>query len=217
MNSEQGTELIELAKQRKLTLTVGHVFRFNNAVNFVRNSLKKGDFGRPYMLKLVWTNLEPVYPERDVIFDLAPHPFDMVEFLFGRNIEEVSCIGQCYRQKHIEVAFINAKLDNILIDIEVSWVTPKKERSLVMVCSEATVFVDCTRQRITIYNNEKAAYQEVDLVPNNTIQDELREFLRCTESRGISIVDAEVGLNTIKVLEKTKLAMESGTVIKVGV
>ena len=215
MEGSQGRELIELAREKKLNLSVGHIFRFNNAINFVKNVLEHGDLGTPYLLKLSWTNIEPVYPKRDVIFDLAPHPFDIVDFLFGKNVDEVFCISQKYRQDEVEAAFINSKLNDALINIEVSWVTPKKERNLVLVGSKATAFVECTRQKVTLYENDKNAYHEVDLVPNNTLQDELREFVRCVESRGTSVADAEVGAKIVKVLEAAKLSMEAGKAVKI--
>lgn len=214
MASPQGKELIELAKGKNLNLSVGHIFRFNNAVNYIRNCLRRGDFGEPYMLKLTWSNLEPIFDNRDVLFDLAAHPFDMADFLFGKEIDTISCIGQGFRQDKAEAAFINARMGKTLIDIEVSWVTPKKERLMVLVGSKATAFVECTRQKITIYENDKKSYHDVDLVPNNTIQEELREFMKCTESRGISTADADVGVKIVKLLEAAQTSMESGKTVK---
>lgn len=214
MESSQGNELIEIAKENRLNLSVGHIFRFNNAVNFVRNSLRRGEIGEPYLLKLSWTNLEPVYNERDVVFDLAPHPFDIIDFLFEKGVDEIHCIGQKYRQDHVEAAFISSRMNSTLINVEVSWVTPKKERNMVIVGSSGTAFVECTRQKVLYYENANKRYYEVDLVPNNTLQDELREFIKCTERRGISIADAEVGVKIVQQLEAAKLSMEKGEPVK---
>ncbi len=214
MEAHQGAELIEIAKKRSLNISVGHIFRFNNAVNYVRNCLNAGDFGEPYVLKLSWTNLEPIYPDRDVLFDLAAHPFDIADYLFSVAPDEIACFGQGYRQGQVEAAFINSHIGKTLLNIEVSWVTPKKERSLVLVGSKATVFVECARQKVTIYDNEAAAYRDVDLAPNNTLSDEILEFVRCAENRGTSTADAEVGVKIVKLLECAKLSITSGKIVK---
>ncbi|MBI2675139.1 MAG: Gfo/Idh/MocA family oxidoreductase [Candidatus Aenigmarchaeota archaeon] len=214
LKSEEGQGLIRLANERKLHLSVGHIFRFNNAVNFIRNSFIKGDIGTPYLLKLNWSNLEPIYADRDVIFDLAPHPFDIVNYIFNALPDEISCVGGSYRQqKHAEAAFIICRLNSTLVNIEVSWLTPRKQREVVFVGSRKTIFADCARQKVSVYDNEQNSYYDVDIIPNNTLQDELREFIRCSESRGFSVADAEVGLKIVRLLEISEESMKKKKMI----
>ena len=216
MNSADGKTLIALAKEKDAHIAVGHVFRFNNAINFIREGLKKGEFGEPYLLKLSWTNLEPPYADRDVIFDLTPHPFDIVDYFFGQNPDEISAVGGAYRQgKHLESAFINCRVKDSIIHIEVSWITPKKTRELVLVGSKKTVFADCVGQHVSIYDNKKKTYYDVGIVANNTIQDELRNFIHCSNNRHVSVAGAEVGIKVIRLLELVEESIKKKKTIHV--
>ncbi len=198
---EEGRDLIKTALRNEVALVVGHVFRFNCAVNKIRDMLKRKEFGEIFMAKLKWTNLEPVFHDRDVIFDLAPHPFDLVDYLFGKTPDEISCIGNSFRQKKVlEAAFINARIEDVLVSIELSWITPKKERSLVLVGSKKSAFVDLGQQKITLYDNATNVFSELDIVANNTIQDELLGFIHSAQNKTESIADAEVGLKSIQMI-----------------
>jgi len=208
MTDPQGRELIKLAKEKQLTLAVGHIFRFNNAINFIKNRIDI--FGKPRIVKLAWTNVEPIYNDRDILYDLATHPYDILLYLFDMEISNVFCIAQKWRQEQPESAFINFMMNGVLVDIEVSWVTPRKTRSLTIVGSDATAFVDCVKQTVNIYHNETKSIEPIDIVPNNTIQDELRAFINCVETRGTSVADAEVGMKVVRLLEASKQSMETG-------
>jgi predicted dehydrogenase len=80
LSSREGQELVDLASDRNLTLSVGHIYRFNNALLEMRRLMSQRFFGRPYLMNFVWMNLEQPFPDRDVIVDLAPHFFDMFNF-----------------------------------------------------------------------------------------------------------------------------------------
>ena len=55
----EGKELVELAQKKGLTLSVGHIFRFNNALAEVKRLIKEEKFfGRLFLMELTWTNLE---------------------------------------------------------------------------------------------------------------------------------------------------------------
>lgn len=63
LNSKEGRELVELAQKKKLTLSVGHIFRFNNALHEVRRLIKEENyFGKLYLIECNWLNLEKAFP-----------------------------------------------------------------------------------------------------------------------------------------------------------
>lgn len=206
LNYEDAADLVRIAKDNGLVLTVGHIFRFNKALEKMKELLEENGLGDDiYIIRLSWTNLERVW-DRDIIFDLAPHPFDIVNYLFGKNPEIVSSIGEPFRKKTgEEAAFINAKLGKTLVNLELSWLTPEKVRRLVVVGSEKTAFVECVKQKIKIYDYETKEETDIPITPNNTIQDELRHFLDCVKSnRGKSINDGEIGAEIVRILENAK-------------
>ena len=77
LTSKEGRELVELAQKKKLTLSVGHIFRFNAALTEIKRLIDERYFGKIFLMELNWLNLEKAFPDRDVLFDLAPHMFDI--------------------------------------------------------------------------------------------------------------------------------------------
>src|SRR3989344_2264670 len=113
LKAEQAQELIDIAKEKNLTLMTGHVHRYNNAIRKIKQMIDKKEFGKIYTIKMRWVNMEPLYPDRDVIFDLAPHPYDLINFFFNEDPDEVSCAGGAYRRREgAEAVSINCKLDD---------------------------------------------------------------------------------------------------------
>src|SRR5579862_2180321 len=55
----QAQELVDLARQQKLILMVGHVFLFNPGIIKVKELVDKGELGRLYCVQAVRTNLGP--------------------------------------------------------------------------------------------------------------------------------------------------------------
>jgi UDP-N-acetylglucosamine 3-dehydrogenase len=184
----------------------GHIYRFNNAVNRVKQLLQENYFGETYLTKFTWTNQEPLYRDRDIISDLAPHPFDIMEYLFGGRIDEVSCVGNSYRQRDlVEAAFINCRSGRILVNMELSWLTPWKQRSLDLVGSDRSVRVDCLSQKIDVYHDGKVESMPVE--QNNTIRDELKNFLECITNGKRSTADGESAVMAIRMVEMTRKSL----------
>jgi UDP-N-acetylglucosamine 3-dehydrogenase len=218
MRIEQGRELIDFAKDNGSTLAVGHIFRFNNAINKVKEMIENYELGEIRIVKLKWANVEPLFEDRDVIFDLAPHPFDIINHLFKRNPDEVSCSGNAYRRsksKGVEAVFINCMLGEIVINIELSWLTPPKTRSLVVVGSNKSVLVNCTAQTIEVVEDDKS--YDLEIIPNNTIRTELQSFLSCIDDKSKkNVSDGEVGLDIVKMIEICQKSLNEKRVLKFG-
>lgn len=202
MSSHQAVDLITTSKSKNLILSVGHVYRFNNAINKVKNIIP--ELGDIRLIKFNWTNLEPIFKDRDILYDLAPHTFDIINYLFGKEPKILSCVETGYRTTNPEMVFINGIMDKSLVSIELSWITPPKTRRMTIVGSNKTIEVDCADQVITIIEPHKNQYR-YNIKSNNTISDELLTFIGCIEDKTkINIADGFSGLFTIKEIEKCR-------------
>ena len=208
MTVRQAEYEVRLAREKRLLLATGHIYRFNNAVSAIKKLLQSGSFGDIYVAKFAWTNMEPVYKDRDIISDLAPHPFDIMEDLFGRSADEVSCVGNSYRQRDLaEAAFINCRSGRILVSVELSWVTPWKRRTLRLVGSRASAMVDLLSQKVDMYQEGRTEPCPVPIEQNNTIRDELKHFLDCIANGTRSLADGESAIRAIRMVEITRKAL----------
>ena len=204
LDYKKALELVALAKEKGLVLAVGHLYRFNNAVRKLKEMVDAGGFGEVYSVKMVWTNLEPVFPDRGILFDLAIHPLDIINYVFGKSPDKAYCMARGFRQKNEEVAFVNGSLGKKLINLELSWITPNKVRDLVLVGSQKTAFVRLVEQKMTIRDNETGDDDEVGIEESNTIRSELEDFLDCIKNKKEPVANGMVGAQIIKDVENMK-------------
>lgn len=217
LTSAEGKELVTLAQKKKLTLSVGHIFRFNNALAEVRRLIKEEKFfGKLFLMEQNWTNLEKAFPDRDVLFDLAPHMFDMQNYLFDHWPIEVSCVGGPFRRREgEETAYIISKFqDGAIALTNISWLVPRKTRQVVLVGENRSAVIDAVGQEVTIY--ESGYTYKLHIERNNTIRDELVHFVKSirdpqTETKN----SGSVGVKTVELIEAAKKSMTDRKAIKV--
>jgi len=212
INSTEADKIIRLAEKNGLVLLVGHIFRFNNAIQKLKEIIQNKQLGKIYTINIVWSNLEPVFLDRDILFDLGVHPLDIIDNIFGKTPKNISCIKEGFRQNNAEFAQINFSLDgfdkkNTFVNIDLSWLNPIRRRRIEIVGSEKTVIVDCVMQKIELIDNSSDVSEQIPIIPNNTIKDELRFFLEYVKSRK-SIPDnapnGKVAKRIIETIEKAK-------------
>lgn len=215
--SKEGRELVELAQRKGLMLSVGHIFRFNNALAEVRRLIKEEKFfGKLFLMELNWVNLEKPFADRDVLLDLAPHMFDIQNYLLGQWPEEVSCTGGPFRRRDgEETAYIISKFKDGMIALSnVSWLVPKKTRQVMLVGETRSALVDAVAQEVTVF--ESGYTYKLGIERNNTIRDELMHFVKSvadpmTETRN----SGTIGVRTVELIEAAKLSIKEKKTIKV--
>jgi predicted dehydrogenase len=217
LTSKEGKELVALAKKKGLTLSVGHIFRFNNALAEVRRLIKEEKFfGKLFLMEMNWVNLEKAFPDRDVLFDLAPHMFDIQNYLLDQWPDEVTCVGGPFRRSEgEETAYVVSKFkDGMVAMANISWLVPRKTRQIMLVGESRSALIDAVAQEVTVY--ESGYTYRLGLERNNTIRDELVHFIKSisdpmTETRN----SGEVGVRTVELIEAAKKSMREGKAVKV--
>jgi len=206
LDSKQGWELVEIAESKNLTLSVGHIFRFNNAIAEAKRLLKQKFLGKLFLMEFSWVNLEKPFTDRDVIVDLAPHMFDMMNFLTDAWPVEISAVATEHRGKVYETADIHAKFaDGTLANAKLSWVIPKKTRQVSLIGESRSMFIDAVGQEITVF--ESGYTYKLGIERNNTIRD---EFLHFIDSIGKPMAETKnsgaIGVRTVELIEAAKRA-----------
>jgi UDP-N-acetylglucosamine 3-dehydrogenase len=215
LTSSEAYELYDLAKAKDLVISVGHIYRFNNALKKVRNLIKDGYFGDIYYLKLQWTTLCPSPEGRDILTDLAPHPFDIINYLLHEWPSKILCKAKTYRRKELEeVAYCIAELGNgVMAHIELSWLLPGKIREVKVMGSKRCAKIDCLRQVIKVVEDGESYDLPVDV--NNTIKDELEHFIACIGNGKSGKPKCEnrngglLGANVVRLLEIARRSIKT--------
>lgn len=211
LSSREAFKLARHAEKKGRVLLVGHIYRFNNAINKVKEMIEDGTLGEPYYMDLRWTTYMQPPDHRDVIFDLAPHPIDIVNHLLEEWPQKVSMEARSYQRKTMgleETAFITANLPNEQIaTISMSWIQPgPKRREVMLVGSKATVYIDTLLQRIHLYNNGTEG-REIQLEINNTIATEINHFVDAIINDNPPTNSSLIGSMTVLVVESMKKSL----------
>lgn len=135
--SGDALELAALAKAKGLVLMVGHVFLFNGGIIKLRELIANKELGCIHYLDAVRTNLGPVRGDVNALYDLGTHDLSIFNYLLSSMPASVSAHGSCISQKAIEdVCFATVQYaDGTLAHLHVSWLNPRKVRTLTVVGS----------------------------------------------------------------------------------
>jgi len=198
----QAYELVEIATAENLILQVGHIYRFANAIRKTKELYEKNYFGDVYYFNLTWTHLMPYMENVDILWDLLPHPLDILNFITKKWPVEFVGVGRAFRRSKLnEVSSLQAIFDNgIFANIHLSWLSPIRRRILEIVGSKRTALVECVKQEIRIFEGNEEKFLEIEV--NNTIRDEALNFIRAIETGKNNFNSSIVGARNVEMTEK---------------
>ena len=205
LSSSESYELVGLASAKGLVMQVGHIFRFNKALQVATEMLKRKEIGKVFYIRIQWTD-QGLFPDRDIIFDLGPHPVDILNQLLGAWPTRVSGVGRAYRnsRSHNEVAYVFAEFsDDVFAHIELSWLHPRKVREVSILGAEGSLIVNCLNQRLTRHVMDKI--DEIPVTPSNTMACEIEHFVNRI-AREDTAVDL-TGPRTVETLETIRASL----------
>lgn len=153
---EGGRLMIEKARSINRQLMVGHIVRFNPAMQQLKQRLQNGEIGR--FFQIFCRRVGP-FPARirdfGVAIDLAPHDIDLMRFLTGMEPIRVFCeTGQRINTKSEDLLLGLLRFpDGVTGALEINWLTPTKVRDVVVLGERGMFRVDDLTQDIYFYEN----------------------------------------------------------------
>jgi predicted dehydrogenase len=199
-------DLVELSMKKGVVLQVGHVFRFANIVRKIKGLFADQEFGEKYYFNLEWTHLMPPGGNVDVISDLLPHPLDIINFITGKWPISFKGVEKPFRRNELpEVAFLQAIYDEFFANLHLSRVSPVRRRKLEIFGSQKSITADCVEQTAMLY--EKGCVRDVRVDPNNTIRDEILNFIEAVRTRKSNFNPSVVGVRSVEALEKARASL----------
>lgn len=220
----QGEELIELAEKKGLKIMVDHTFLFTGAVRKMKEIMDSGELGDLFFYDSVRVNLGLFQHDINVIWDLAPHDFSIMNYLVDKKPVAVSAWGRCHIGNGLEdISYVGVHFedDGFIAHFHVNWLTPVKIRkTLISGDKKMLVWDDLSSdEKVKIYdkgvlvkNNTDSihkllvSYRSGDIhVPkvDNTeaLRVEANYFIECIEQNKKPFNDGESGLEVVKILE----------------
>ena len=157
----QSAEKITAAfKAKGLVGAVGHIERYNPALQQLRMRLEKGELGEVYQIA---TRRQGPFPARiadvGVIKDLATHDIDLTAWVAGSAYTSISArtAHKSGRPHEDLVAATGLLANGIITSHLVNWLTPFKERLTIVTGERGTLVADTLTADLTLYTNASVA------------------------------------------------------------
>jgi UDP-N-acetylglucosamine 3-dehydrogenase len=199
LKPSESHELVELARSRGLVIQVGHIYRFNAALRLAREIVDRGELGKLFYIRIQWTD-QAFFPDRDIIFDLGPHPIDILNQLLGTWPGQLTGMTRGFRGDQGEVAYIIAEFPNdVFAHVELSWLHPNKIREVTIVGSAQTLVVDCLKQ--SVFRSRDDTREQLAVSVSNTMQSEIDCFVDSMVRGDSPSESGPIGARTVEVLD----------------
>lgn len=218
MTSRDAFKLARLAEKGGQILLVGHIFRFNSALDRAREILEQRQIGEINYLQMSWLDYLDPLPDRDIIFDLLPHPVDIVNYLTGEWPSSIYTHSFSYtrsiEKEKEDVAFIITELpDKSSAQITLSWIQPGiKQRLVTVTGTKGTIVIDTLLQDLFIYNNNGKS--RISIAKNNTISSMITHFANCILRVETPKNSSLVGAITVGVLTSARKSLSEKKVLR---
>jgi predicted dehydrogenase len=155
-DAEQAVEIVEVCDRAGICAAVGHVERFNPALQELRRRLLAGQVGRLFS---VGTMRNGPFPARiqdvGVVKDLATHDIDLVSWLSDSRIATVAAQTQHLAgREHEDLVLACGALESgASFSISVDWVSPTKVRRTRVLGERGMLEADTLTADLHFYEN----------------------------------------------------------------
>ncbi len=213
---------------------VGHIERYNPALQQARSRIENGDLGEIYQIS---TRRQGPFPGRiadvGVILDLATHDIDLTSWVAQQPFASVAArTAHRSGRPHEDLVAITGQLaDGTVTNHMVNWLSPMKERVTVITGQRGALVADTLTADLTFFENgviptESAMSRFRGVTEGNMtryafakpepLRTEHEQFREALLGRPHDIVTMAQGAATVAVANAVAESAESGRVVAVG-
>ncbi len=234
----QAGELIRIAKNKKTTLQIGHIERFNPAIKKLKQLLKEPRFVEIHRLG--------PYPGRgtevSVVLDLMIHDLDIVFNIVESPLKQISAVGVPVVSAREDIANVRLTFQNRAVaNLTASRITDKSLRKIRVFEPNRYFSLDYSKQELICYEkksmgrihptrglDESSPYNKQsklcnynrkfpgDLIKRRVIKikkeeplrNEILSFLECLKKKKSPLISGEEGKNALRIALKIEEEME---------
>jgi predicted dehydrogenase len=208
----EADRLLAVARERGLTLGVGHTERFNPAIEHVRPMLDAPRFIEVHRLG--------TFPERsldiDVVFDLMIHDLDLVLDIVGAEVTAVDAVGVPVLTPRVDIANVRLRFGNgCIANLTASRISRERVRKIRFFQRDVYVSVDYAAQDVEVYRllRQQGATPSIEggkvSVPREEpLRRELEDFIEAVQHKRPPRVTGEQGRRALALAEQVVARME---------
>jgi UDP-2-acetamido-3-amino-2,3-dideoxy-glucuronate N-acetyltransferase len=222
LESSGALELARMADEAEKLVQVGHIFRYDEATQWIKSRIEAGAIGAPKWMEARFLGFKRPRPDSGVSFADALHFIDLFNYLLDKTPLSVEASFADVLQRGMEdTSYIMLDYAGVFASVHANYFYPGKERKVAVVGEDASILCDfdAPEKRIRFLKNRhynengvwKAEAGDVitpDVAPGDNLKKELAEFIACVQSRRSPRAGAYDGYKVVRILEA---ARESAT------
>ena len=199
---EEGRSIIDAARRAGVTLMVGHVERFNPAVEAIKEALRNED-----ILSIAITRVGPFPPRMSnvgVVIDLAVHDIDLIRWFTDSEIVEVQPQLSSAVAEREDIALLQFRTaSGVLAHINTNWLTPFKARSVTVATRGKYVMADLITRQVTecfgFQPDGSYSMRHLSVGHAEPLRAELLAFIRAVRTGAPPAVTGEEGVASLEI------------------
>lgn len=225
----EAEQIVTQAERCGRVLMVDHTFIYTPAVQKIKQLVDNGDLGDLLYFDSVRVNLGLFQHDINVIWDLAPHDFAIMDYLFpdkpiAATANAISHFGMSLE----DVAYVSAYFERSMIaHFHVNWLSPVKVRLILIGGSRKMVVYDDMQnsEKIKVYDKgidvlegkggiytALVQYRLGDmyspkLATTEALFTEAQHFKECIEQGTRPATDGGMGVRVVKLLETAQKSL----------
>jgi len=205
--AEDAERLIALANARGRILQVGHVERYNPAIQAVAPLLHGVRYVEAERLG-VWVGRSL---DIDVLLDLMIHDLNLVLSLLKEEVVDIRAVGVPVLTDKVDITNVRLELANgAVANLTASRVSQDRVRKIRFFGSEAYLSVDTKEQEVKGYRLAGRSIEplEVNVTKQEPLRAELESFVDCVATRKRPLVSGEDGRDAVKLAARVAAAID---------
>ena len=153
-------ELEALAEKKGLRIHVDHIMVYHPIVRKIKEIVDSGDFGDLLYFDCSRINLGQIKNDVSSMWDLSVHDLSIIDYISdGAKPVSVNAMGEKIYSTKESITFLSLKYDSFLANITASWLSPIKERRIMIAGTKKMLVyddVDVLNKLIVYYSDRKS-------------------------------------------------------------
>ncbi|PHR69853.1 MAG: hypothetical protein COA66_14185 [Arcobacter sp.] len=220
---KEAEELRDLANKLNLIIHVDHIMIFHPIIKKIKSLFESGELGELLYIDAMRMNLGQIKKDVSAMWDLAVHDLSIIDYLVdGKEPFYINAVGEKYYNPKESLCFLTLRYKGFISHIQSSWISPLKERKLIIAGSKKmVVFDDLKSEKLFIYDKgvdvisgENIEYKDYAvktrdgdiLIPYVKVEDALynsiNHFKECVQEKKQSISNPDQAIRLQKILEE---------------
>jgi UDP-N-acetylglucosamine 3-dehydrogenase len=199
---EEGRAIVAAARRAGVTLMVGHVERFNPAVESIKRAIKDQD-----ILSIAITRVGPFPPRMSnvgVVIDLAVHDIDLIRWFTDSEIVEIQPQLSSAVAEREDIALLQFRTaSGVLAHINTNWLTPFKARTIHIATRDKYLIADLLTLQVTecfgFQPDGSYSMRHLSVGYAEPLRAELLAFVDAIRNRRTPAVTGEEGVASLEI------------------